>query len=61
MARLTRGEVVTRFIYGSKTMGETIQRGYDNEDYLLDGIVDEGAYCNNNCLSCEMECPYKAY
>ena len=61
MARLSRNEVVTRFIYGSKAMSDTAQYGYDNEDCSYDISVEEGAYCNNNCLGCELECPYKAY
>jgi hypothetical protein len=55
---MTKREATARFIYGSNEMNNRVE--YDNEDIIIDEN-DTSAFCDGNCLSCEMVCPYKDY
>ena len=50
---------INRFIYGTEVMSKMAEydayEGYENSE------ATEGAYCNNNCLNCMLECPYKEH
>lgn len=54
------GQHISRFIYGTEYLGR--ETGYDAfEEYDNNNMVDESSYCNNDCLNCVLECPYKEY
>lgn len=51
-----------RFIFGSMKINEMTE--YDAyEEYINNEIIenDNSSYCNNDCLHCTLECPYKEY
>ena len=52
---------INRFIYGTEAMSKMAEydayEGYDNRE----NSAVEGSYCNNDCLNCMLECPYKEY
>lgn len=50
-----------KFIYGSECMGRTAEYDADEDYENNESCTDEGSYCNNDCLSCMLECPYKGY
>lgn len=55
---MTKREAAARFIYGSNEMNNRVE--YDN-DYPIEVSTDGNHFCNNDCYSCEVVCPYKEY
>ena len=57
------GQHINRFIYGTECMNKMAEydayEGYENSNKSADN--ENFAYCNNDCLHCMLECPYKEY
>ena len=51
-----------RFIFGSMKINEMTEYDAD-EEYISNEVIenDNSSYCNNDCLHCTLECPYKEY
>ena len=55
MSKLT---AQARYKYGSKVLSEAVE--YDNDETFDYNAKDyDNEFCNNNCLNCELDCPYK--
>ena len=54
------GQHINRFIYGTEAMSRMAE--YDAyEEYENSNTIEEGGYCDNNCLNCMLDCPYREY
>lgn len=56
---MTKKETTIRFIYGSKEINKIVE--YDNDEIVVNENTGDDGFCDNNCYSCEMVCPYKEY
>lgn len=50
---------INRFIYGTEAMSRMAEYDAYEEFEIYEEI--DNAYCDNNCLNCMLECPYKEY
>ena len=56
------GQHINRFIYGSEAMNKLAEYdAYENYDNKAISEEMNGVYCNNDCLNCMLECPYRGY
>ena len=53
---------INRFIYGSEGMNRMAEYdAYEEYEISSSNETNEGGYCNNDCLNCMVNCPYKEY
>lgn len=56
------GQHINRFIYGTEVMSKMAEYdAYEEYENSNNSTIEESSYCNNDCLNCMLDCPYKEY
>lgn len=56
---MQKNSVVAKYIYGTDMMVKNTE--YDIDDMCSSTVDGETTVCNNDCMNCILECPYKEF